>query len=335
MKKIIEAIRSVIGPGEHLLHEPLMIGKEKEYVNEVLTSGHLSAGPWVDRFEKAVADFVGAKHAIAVMNGTCGLHACISAMKHLKEYRIPSLTFVATANAVAYGNNNIRFVEYDAYGDLVVDVLGHPHFNVGAQLRDAAQSLGSKLHGRYTGSQGTAVFSFNQNKIITTGGGGMIVTDDDELAAKIRHLVTTARVAHRWETSHNAVAWNYRMSDLSAAVGVAQMEQLPLILKAKRALAQKYIQAFEGLDNVRPILEPEGGKSNYWLNALWVKDFTMRDPLLEALHAEGIKARCIWNPIHMLPMYESCPQDDLSRSMRYFHHVICLPSSPKLGLKYA
>lgn len=331
----IKDIRSVIGKGPHELHSPLLEGNEQKYMTMVLNSGHLAAGRWVDRFERELASFIGANHAIAVMNGTCGLHAAISVLPKIAEYRIPSLTFVATANAVSYGQNKIRFVEYNAYSDIAVDLLGHPHFNVGAMIKDAAQSLGSKLHNRYTGSQGTAVFSFNQNKIITTGGGGMVVTDNADVARNIRHLVTTARVQHKWETSHNAVAFNYRMSDMSAAVGVAQLEQLPTIIAAKRALAQKYIDVFSNNKDVSPIIEEENMVSNYWLNAVKLKDPSYLEPTLEALHAEGIKARPLWQGIHSLPMYQHCARNDLAATEKMINSVICLPSSPKLGMRYA
>lgn len=337
MNRIVQAVRKIAGEGKLLLHEPLFIGNESKYVQQVLESGHISAGPWVDRFEQQLAQFIDARYAIAVMNGTCGLHAVITAMSkgEKKQYRIPALTFVATANAVTYGGNTIKFVEYDTYCDIAVDVLGHGAFNTGAPIRDAAQALGSKRYNEYVGRTGTAVFSFNQNKIITTGGGGMIVTDDEALAKEIKHLVTTARVNHRWETSHNAVAWNYRMSDMSAALGVAQLEQLPRILKAKRALAEAYMHAFEGMPGVKFWKEPEGAKSNYWLNSIILDDPDELEPTLEALHSNGIFARPLWQPIHQLPMYQDCERDPLTVTEDLYKRTICLPSSPKLGLVYA
>lgn len=331
---IRKAIQSVIGRGPHLLHEPLIGTNEYNNVASVLNTGHLAAGEWVTLFENRFKTIIGAKHAIAVMNGTSGLHAAITVLPKLAEYRLPALTFVATANAVAYGNNKIRFVEHNAYCDIPVDILGHPHFNIGAPLRDSAQSLGSKFHGKYVGSTGTCVFSFNQNKIITTGGGGMITTDDDTVAENIRHLITTARVQHKWETAHNAVAWNYRMSDLSAAVGVAQLSNLHDIVKAKRALAKRYIEVMMNTKGVDPIVEPENCESNYWLNAIRLKEPAMMEPLLEELHEHGIKARRMWTPIHMLPMYQDCDHAPLEQTEDYYNRVICLPSSPKLGMKF-
>lgn len=334
--QIVEIVRSVIGGGTHLLHAPYLCGKEQEYVSKVIQSGHLSAGKWVTVFEDKLASFVGARHAIAVTNGTCGLHAAITVLyRDKKKLRIPSLTFVATANAVAYGGHEIEFVEHDTYGDVVVDVMGHPHFNIGCPLRDAAQALGSKRYGEYVGQTGTAVFSFNQNKIITTGGGGMVVTDDEDVAKAIRHLVTTARVDHPWETAHNAVAFNYRMSDVTAAIGVAQMEQLPIILQAKRALAMKYKEAFLSVKGVTFWDEAENAKSNFWLNAIILEDESVLEPCLQALHGQGIQARPLWEPIHRLPMYAGCARDgSLDQTEKLARRVICLPSSPHLGMRY-
>lgn len=327
--EIVEKIRSVVGGGKHLLHQPLLQGQERAYVNEVLASGHLSAGSWVNDLEDKLADRIGAKYAIAVVNATCGLHAMIQVLPKKEVYRIPSLTFVATANAFRYGNHKIHFVEHYGYGDCVVDVLGHPHFQLGAGIRDSSQALGSKRYGRYVGSQGTCVFSFNQNKIITGGSGGMVVTDDEGVAKEIRRLVTTSKIEHAYKTAHDAVAYNYRMSDITAAILVAQLEQLPLILKAKRALAMKYKGAFgEHFWD-----EPENSESNFWLCAIKVSEDELYADI-EALHAAGIMAKPLYEPIHRLPMYADCSHDDLEKTEALVRRTILLPSSPSLGLKY-
>ena len=358
--EIIEKVRAVIGGGKHLLHEPWLKGNELAYVREVLASGHLSAGSWVNRLEDYFADFLGARYAIAVVNGTCGLHAMIQTLPKKDVYRIPSLTFVATANAFTYGGHKIKFVEHDGYCDCPVDVLGHPHFQI-AGMRDSAQALGSKLHGRYIGSQGTCIFSFNQNKIITGGSGGIITTDDEGVAREIRHLITTARIEHVYKTAHDAIAYNYRMSDVTAAILVAQMEQLPLILKAKRALAMKYKEVFgqDFWDEPQAIGSPykdinrdvsqcsktinlqiptlnktdKAPRSNFWLNAVRVPE----DELyvnIEALHKVGIMAKPLYEPIHRLIPYKDCEHDDLPRTEKLVRQVILVPSSPKLGMRY-
>ncbi len=326
--EIVEKVRSVIGNGRHLLHEPFLQGNEKAYVGEVLASGHLSAGSWVNRLEDFVADFIGARYAIAVTNATCGLHAMIAVLPKKEVYRIPSLTFVATANAFALGGNKVHFVEYLGYADCPVDILGHPHFQI-TNMRDSAQALGSKRYGRYVGSQGTCVFSFNQNKIITGGSGGMVVTDDEGIAREIRRLVTTAKIDHAYKTAHDAVAFNYRMSDVTAAILVAQMEQLPLILRAKRALAMQYKKVF-GNDFWD---EPEGAESNFWLNAIRVPENELY-PSIEALHKKGILAKPLYEPIHCLSPYRDCVRDDLHRTEALVKKTILLPSSPRLGLKF-
>lgn len=326
--EILGKVRAVIGGGKHSLHEPLLQGNEKAYVGEVLASGHLSAGSWVARLEDYLADFIGARYAIAVTNATCGLHAMISVLPKRDIYRIPSLTFVATANAFAYGNHKIKFVEYLGYADCPVDVLGHPHFQI-TDMRDSSQALGSKRHGRYIGSQGTCVFSFNQNKILSAGGGAVIVTEDEGIAKEIRHLVTTGRIDHPYKTAHDRVAFNYRMSDVTAAILVAQMERLPLILKAKRALAMQYKKVF-GNDFWD---EPNGAESNFWLNAVAVPEDELYANV-EALHAAGIMAKPLYEPIHKLAPYKDCERDDMCKTEALVRKIILLPSSPKLGLKY-
>lgn len=358
--EIVEKVRSVIGGGEHALHEPLLQGNEKAYVNEVLTSGHLSAGSWVARLEDLFADFLGARYAIAVVNGTCGLHAAIQTLPKKNIYRIPSLTFVATANAFSFGNNKVRFVEYDRYADCPVDVLGHPHFQI-TDIRDSSQALGSKIHGQYIGSRGTCIFSFNQNKIITGGSGGIITTDDEGIARELRRLVTTAKIEHSYKTAHDAVAYNYRMSDITAAILVAQMEQLPLILQAKRALAMQYKKVFGAAfwDEPAFVENPyqdinrdrsatshsivlqipgmhqkrEKPQSNFWLNAIKVPEDNLYADI-EALRKEGIMAKPLYEPIHRLQPYKDCEHDDLRKTEKLVRETILLPSSPKLGLRY-
>jgi perosamine synthetase len=326
--EIVQKVRSVIGSGKHLLHSPLIGENEAKYVKQVLDSGHLSAGHWAEKFEERLANFVGAKYAVAVMNATCGLHAMITVLPKKEVYRIPSLTFVATANAFSYGNHKIHFVEYDGYADCPVDVLGHPHFQVGG-MRDCAQALGSKRNGNYIGSQGTCVFSFNQNKILSGGGGAIITTDDKAIAKEIRHLATTGKIEHAYKTAHDRVAFNYRMSDVTAAILVAQLEQLPLILRAKRALAMQYKKVFG--DDFWD--EPVGAESNFWLNAVSVPE----DELyvhIEALQAAGIQAKPLYDPINRLAPYKDFPCDDLWRTDKKVRETILLPSSPKLGMRF-
>lgn len=225
---------------------------------------------------------------------------------------------------------------------VVVHVLGHiadmPRLKELAEryrlvlIEDAAEALGSYLDGRHAGSWADlSALSFNGNKIITTGGGGAILTRDAELARHARHLTTTAKQPHPWAFEHDEVGFNYRMPNLNAALGVAQMEQLPTLLAAKHELAYCYREALKDLTGVRLFLEPEGRESNHWLNLLLLDEPGQRDELLQAAHAEGLYLRPFWTPLHHLPMYRDCPRANLIVSEDLFIRGVCLPSSAQLG----
>ena len=201
-------------------------------------------------------------------------------------------------------------------------------------VEDATEALGATQEGRPVGSRHTAVFSFNGNKIVTTGGGGAVTTHDEELYQRLKHLTTTAKRPHQWAFLHDQVGYNYRMPNLNAALGVAQLEQAPRFLAAKRALAAAYMRAFEGMSGVRVLPTPPGTESNYWLVSL-VADEPVDgwlDATLHALHDVGLQCRPIWHPLHMLPMYREHPRADLSRTESLARRLISLPSSVKLGL---
>lgn len=201
-------------------------------------------------------------------------------------------------------------------------------------VEDATEALGSTQDGRPVGSRHTAVFSFNGNKMVTTGGGGAVTTHDEDLYQRLKHLTTTAKQSHRWAFLHDQVGYNYRMPNLNAALGVAQLEQAPRFLAAKRALAGAYMRAFDGIKGVRILPTPPGTESNYWLVSL-VADQPVDgwlDATLQALHDAGLQCRPIWQPLHMLPMYHEHPRADLSRTESLARRLISLPSSVKLGL---
>jgi len=196
-----------------------------------------------------------------------------------------------------------------------------------ALVEDAAESLGSYYQGRHTGTFGrVGVFSFNGNKIITTGGGGMIVTDDEDLAMRAKHLTTTAKVPHAYEYVHDELGYNFRMPNLNAALGCAQMEQLPGFLAAKREIAERYA-AFCAEHGIEFIHEPQGAQSNYWLNAIILNSKAERDAFLETTNAQGIMTRPIWRLMNDLPMYAACWSDGLGASRWLEERVVCLPSS--------
>lgn len=194
-------------------------------------------------------------------------------------------------------------------------------------VEDAAESLGSYYKGRHTGTFGRAgVFSLNGNKIITTGGGAMIVTNDESLAKRAKHLTTTAKVPHSYEYVHDELGYNFRMPNLNAALGCAQMAQLKGFLDAKRNVASQYESLCNEL-GVEFVREPEGARSNYWLNAIVLADKESRDGFLKETNDAGIMTRPIWSLMVELPMYADCQHDGLPVSRWLEERVVNLPSS--------
>ncbi len=201
-------------------------------------------------------------------------------------------------------------------------------------VEDAAEALGSRRDGRHAGTGGAVgTLSFNGNKIITTGGGGAVITDDGALADRARHRATTAKQPHPWRYDHDAVAWNYRLPNLNAALGVAQLEQLDGFLAAKRRLMDRYGAAFEEMAGVSLMAERPGITWNHWLVTLRLAadDAGLRDAVLAALHAAGLLARPVWTPLHTLAMYRDAPRDDMTATERLARQLICLPSGAALG----
>jgi aminotransferase in exopolysaccharide biosynthesis len=378
---VVAAIARAIGTAPAALHEPQFSGNEWEYLKDCLDSTFVSSvGPYVDRFEREIAAFTGAKCAVAVVNGTAALHMALllAGVEAQDEVLTPALTFVATANAVSYCNAVPHFVDCEeatlgvsakavrehlrqtsemrhgvcvnrftgrrisallpmhAFGHAfdVDGLLSVAHdFNL-VLVEDAAESLGSYHHGQHTGTFGRlGVFSFNGNKTITTGGGGAIVTQDEALARKAKHLTTTAKLPHRWAYEHDEIGYNYRMPNLNAALGCAQLEQLPDMLKAKRALHECYHSAFAGVTGMRIVKEPPGCHSNYWLQALLLdtENLVLRDVILEATAGAGYMTRPIWMPLHKMRPYAACPRMSMTVTTSLEQRLINLPSSSCLS----
>lgn len=193
-------------------------------------------------------------------------------------------------------------------------------------VEDAAESLGSLYKGRHTGTFGlVGTLSFNGNKIITTGGGGMILADE-VLGARAKHLTTTAKQPHPYEYVHDEIGYNYRLPNLNAALGCAQLEQLEVFVEAKRALAHAY--AYELADtDLQFVTEPEGCRSNFWLNAVICETSEQRDELLKFTNEKGVMTRPIWTLMNRLPAYSHCLHGDLSNAQWLESHVVNLPSS--------
>jgi perosamine synthetase len=200
-------------------------------------------------------------------------------------------------------------------------------------VEDAAESLGSTYKGHAAGSQARlAALSFNGNKIVTTGGGGAILTNDEDLGRRAKHITTTAKLPHKWAFVHDEIGFNYRLPNLNAALGCAQLEQLDGFLKNKRLLAAAYDRVFAGVPGVRFAREPDGTTSNYWLNAILLDEAhaSRRDEVLTALNEAGFGARPVWTLMHRLPMFGESPRGDLSVAESIERRLINLPSSASI-----
>ncbi len=197
-----------------------------------------------------------------------------------------------------------------------------------ALVEDSAESLGTYYKEQHTGTFGKlGAFSFNGNKIITSGGGGVIVTDDEVLAKKAKHLTTTAKVPHPFEYVHDSIGYNYRMPNLNAALIVAQLEQLENFINSKRELALAYEEFFKSEDDIDFVKEPENSKSNYWLQAVIVKDLANRDAFLQYTNKNGVMTRPIWKLMNELDMFKDCQATNLDNAKYLEERVINISSS--------
>lgn len=200
-------------------------------------------------------------------------------------------------------------------------------------IEDAAESLGSYYKGVHTGSYGKlSVLSFNGNKIITTGGGGAILTNDSKLAQLAKHLTTTAKLPHPWEYVHDQIGYNYRLPNINAALGCAQLENLPAYIQQKRQLAESYRREFSGIPGITFFVEPPNALSNYWLNAILLNDENLdqRDVVLQELNGAGLMSRPAWTLMHKLEMYKDCPSMEIRSAEEIERRLINIPSSAGL-----
>lgn len=198
-------------------------------------------------------------------------------------------------------------------------------------VEDAAESLGSYFKDKHTGTFGkVGTLSFNGNKTITTGGGGMIITNDPDLAKRAKHITTTAKIAHPYEFIHDEVAYNYRLPNINAALGCAQMESLSSQLKSKREIAREY-ETFFSSTNFQFAKEIDGGHSNYWLNSIVLEDRPQRDLFLKNLNDAGVMSRPIWCLMNKLEMFSNCQAADLSNVIWLEDRVVNIPSSARLS----
>jgi perosamine synthetase len=359
------------------LSEPVLSGNEWHYIKDCLDTGWVStAGAYVTRFEDEITNYIGTKHAVAMVNGTSALHVSLIAcdVQPDDEVVVPALTFISPVNVVRYCNAYPVFMDCNAdtlcldvhkFVDFIknecelrsngyaynkesnrrvkavipVHVFGHPtdmdmllevcNINNIDVIEDATESLGSEYKEKKTGSFGKAgCFSFNGNKIITAGGGGMVVTDDDDLSNKIRHLTTQAK-SDSFEYDHDEIGYNYRLNNIQAAMGVAQMEKIEEYVQIKRKNAKFYIELTANIRELEFLEEAEWAKSNYWLLTIKVPK-NHKKPLIECLLTKNIQVRPIWKLISSLPMYSEFQSYKVDRAEDAYESCISLPSSVNL-----
>jgi perosamine synthetase len=315
---------------------PMLVGNEKAYVLDCLDSTWISStGKYVERFESSFADFCGARHAISCCNGTVALHLALVALglEDGDEVIVPTLTFVATANAVRYCGATPVFVDVDpetwtidpssieqkitsrTRGIIVVHLYGQPG-NLDPILElarrhslfvveDAAEAHGAEYKGNKVGAlTDVGAFSFYGNKAITTGEGGMLTTNDDALATRLRLLRGQGMDSTRryW---HPVIGYNYRMTNVAAAIGLGQLEKVDWHLERRASVAHWYEKALSGISGVRWQSEPDWSKRIYWMFSVTLDgDVHDRDAVMSHLNDAGIETRPLFYPLHMLPPYQ-------------------------------
>jgi perosamine synthetase len=374
IKSTIELSRAIYGNDFIPLHRPIFEGNERKYLVDCIDSNFVSSvGAKVTEFESKVAEFTGARYAVATVNGTSALHVAIRLAEVLPGDEVISqaLTFIATCNAIKYSGASPVFVDVDLdtmgmspsalnafletnaekkNGAVFNKVTGRriggciPMHTFGLPCRieqiasicndwgiplieDAAESLGSYVEGQHTGTFGAmGILSFNGNKVITTGGGGMLITDDADLASRAKYITTTAKVPHPFEFVHDEIGFNYRMPNLNAALGCAQMERLNDFLSIKTKLSEQWGQFFDGLDIKFP-RAIEGSKANHWLNAIVLSSKGDRDIFLQKTNNNGVMTRPIWTLMSKLSMFKDCQSDGLENSLWLEDRVVNIPSS--------
>ena len=380
---ILRMIRDRFGAGEGdfvPLHAPTFSGNEKKYLDECIDSTFVSSvGAFVDRFERDIAEYTGARRAVVCVSGTNALHMALmlASVERDDEVLTQSLSFIATCNAISYIGAHPVFidVDYDTMGlspaalrewlekhtvkdagnvlrnkstgrrvksVVPMHTFGHPcRIDEIASIcdeyclelvEDAAESIGSFYKGKHTGTFGRiGAISFNGNKTITTGGGGMLLFNDEKLADLAKHLTTQAKVPSRWEFIHDHIGYNYRMPNINAALGCAQLEEISGFLASKRKTAEIYREFFASEPGgIKFMAEPTESVSNYWLNAIAFPTREERDRFLQYSNDHGVMTRPIWELMWHLPMFEHCERDSQTNTVLLADTIVNLPSSVKL-----
>lgn len=210
----------------------------------------------------------------------------------------------------------------------LVNICNEYHIEL---VEDAAESIGSRYKGQHTGTFGkVGAISFNGNKTITTGGGGMLLFQDEELGKYAKHITTQAKIPHRWEFRHDHIGYNYRMPNINAALGCAQLENLDRYIADKRETAKRYAEYFAGMNGIEFFVEPENAFSNYWLNAVLLPNKEEQIKFLEYTNDHGVMTRPIWELMNRLPMFDNCETDGLENTIMFADRVVNIPSSVRL-----
>jgi len=351
------------------LSPPHMSGQEVELMKDAFDSNWIAPlGPHVDAFEQETAGYLGISHAVALTTGTAALHLALKlvGVKNGDTVLCPSLTFSASTNVILYENAIPIFLDVhpdtwtlnpdllviaiekyqpkalitvDLYGqssdyDVILEICGS--YNV-AVIEDAAEALGAEYKGQKCGTFGRmGVLSFNGNKIITTSSGGMLVSDNEDYVKKARFLATQAR-EQEIHYEHRELGYNYRMSNLLAAVGRGQLQVLDERVKARREIFQRYFDTLSEIKGIEFMSEAPYGKTNRWLTTLTVdpqKTGITRNQIITALEKENIEARPVWKPMHLQPLYKDCDYitaDEEDVSANLFKNGLCLPSGSNLS----
>jgi pyridoxal phosphate-dependent aminotransferase EpsN len=352
------------------LSPPHMSGEELELVKEAFASNWIAPlGPHVDAFEKELAAFVGVSQAVALSSGTAAIHLALRllGLKAGDEVLCSTFTFSASANPIAYEGGQPVFIDSEpaswnvdpallreelaacaARGKLPravvsVDLYGQcadydPIVNACAHygvplIQDSAEALGATYKGRSAGAQGRCgVFSFNGNKIITTSGGGMLVSDDGDLIDRARFLATQARdPAPHYQ--HSAIGFNYRMSNVLAGIGRAQLRALPDRIAARRRNFEQYRAALAAVPGIEFMPLASHGSGNFWLTCITIDPVRFgasREDVRLALEAHNIESRPVWKPLHLQPVFAGCRVRGGEFSASVFERGLCLPSGSSL-----
>jgi pyridoxal phosphate-dependent aminotransferase EpsN len=357
------------------LSPPHMSGREMKFIEDAFKSNWIAPlGPQVDAFEEELAGYLGAKGVLALVSGTAAMHLALKLLQVEPGDKVfcSALTFAASATPIRYLGAEPVFIDSEPYSwnmspdalsrafaeaekekwmpraVIVVNLYGQcadldPIQNLCNSydipvIEDAAESLGATYRGRPSGSFGKfAVLSFNGNKIITTSGGGALVADDQEALNRARYLAAQARLPFR-HYEHTEVGYNYRMSNILAAIGRAQLEVLSERVRAKRQIFDFYKMVLKGIDGVDFMPEAEYGSSNRWLTVITVNPLfcgITRDEIIEIMERDNIESRPIWKPMQLQPLFAGCRyfehEPGLSVSEKLFLQGLCLPSGTNLS----